>query len=214
MRRRNPRGLAARLIMIIAAMGLFAVGYYWGNRYQYSGAPPVVQGVLMRTPVELPAFTLEDAKGLPFTGAELGERWTLLAFGDLRQARGHLTVNRLLAVHGALAADPDLQAKVRIAVAAESQPTDLALDFSRLSSALHLVSGDAAELQRLRAALGDLSPSGSEAAAPGDGAPVYLIDPRGRLMALFPAGLSPDAMAADLSALAARPDLLDPAPND
>ncbi len=212
MLRRNPRGPAARLIMIIAAMGLFAVGYYWGNRYQYSGAPPAVQGVLMRTPVELPGFTLEDAKGLPFTAAELRERWTLLAFGDLRQARGHLTVNRLLAVHGALAADPDLQAMVRIAVAAETQPADLALDFSRLSPALHLVSGDAAELQRLRAAIGDLSPSGSEAAAPGDGAPAYLIGPRGRLMALFPAGLSPDAMAADLSALAARPDLLDPAP--
>ncbi len=214
MRRRNPRGLASRLIMIIAAMGLFAVGYYWGNRYQYSGAPPVVRGVLIRPPVELPAFTLEDAKGLPFTDAELRERWTLLAVGDLRQARGHLTVNRLLAVHGALAKDPDLQATVRIAVAAEAQPVDLALDFSRLSPALHLISGDAAELQRLRAAVGDLSPSSAEAPAPGDGASVYLIDPRGRLMALFPAGLSPDAIAADLSALAARTDLLDPAPND
>jgi len=210
---RNPRGLIARLIMVIAAMGLFAVGYYWGNRYKYSGAPPIIQGVLVRPPVELPGFELTEAGGVPFTLEEFGDHWTLLAFGDLRQARGQLAVNRLIGVFNRLGDKSDLQIRVQLALAAEDQALELARDFSRLSPALKVLSGEPGEIQRLRASVGELPPEGSVTPEEGEAA-LYLIDPKSRLMALFPAAESADTIAADLSALASRPDLLEPVPNE
>jgi cytochrome oxidase Cu insertion factor (SCO1/SenC/PrrC family) len=42
---------------------------------------------------------------------------------------------------------------------------------------------------------------------PGEETSLYLIDPGGRLVALFPAGQQPVSIASDLQALAKRPDL-------
>jgi cytochrome oxidase Cu insertion factor (SCO1/SenC/PrrC family) len=80
---RSRYGALPRLVMILAAIGLFVAGYYWGNRFQFSGGPPVIGGVLMRPPLPLPDFSLRDARGGPFANADLEDRWTLLAFGDL-----------------------------------------------------------------------------------------------------------------------------------
>lgn len=213
MRSRNPRGPVARLIMFVAAVGLFVIGYYWGNQYQFSGNPPVIRGVLLRPPVELPGFELKDGGGLPFTLDAFQERWTLLGFGNLREASGHLAVNRMIGVHNRLADQPELQAELQLGLASESQALDLARDFSRLSPALKVLSGNSAEIQRLRAAIGDQY---ADTTTPGadSGVPLYLIDPVARLMALFPAAQAPETIAADLSALAARPDLLAPLPNE
>jgi len=199
--------------MVVAAVGLFIVGYYWGNRYKYSGDPPVIQGVLLRPPVELPAFELKETGGIPFSVDALKDHWTLLAFGDLRQARGHLIVNRMIGVYNRLADDTDLQVQLQLALAAEEQDLELARDFSRLSPALKVLSGEPGELQRLRASVGDL-PAQEAAAEQEEGAPLYLVDPKARLMALFPAAEAPEAIAADLSALAERPDLLESGPDD
>jgi len=203
----------ARIIMVVAAAGLFMAGYYWGNRYKYGGDPPVIQGVLLRPPVELPAFELNETGGIPFTGDELRDRWTLLAFADLRQSRGHIVINRMIGVYNRLADETDLQARLQLALAAEDQDLELARDFSRLSPALKVLSGEPGELQRLRASVGDL-PTRGTAATEEDGAPLYLVDPKARLMALFPAAEAPETIAADLSALAERPDLLETVPND
>jgi len=210
---RNRRGPLARFIMLVAGMGLLGVGYYWGNRYQYSGPPPPIAGVLMRPPVALPGFELQDADGLPFNLQELADRWTLIAFGDLRQAQGHLAVSRMIGVHNRLADQPERQRTLRLALAAEDQDPALARDFSRLSPALKAISGDRAELQRLRAAVGDLS-TAQDSSRGDEGAPLYLIDPKARLLALFPATQEPGAIAADVAALGDRPDLLEEAAHE
>jgi hypothetical protein len=193
--------------MILAAMGLFVVGYYWGNRYQYSGDPPVIEGVLLRPPVMLPDFELRDADGLPFTRNDLADRWTLLAFGELHRADGHLAVNRMIGVYNRLTDQPELREQLQLALASEQQELGLSRDFSRLSSALKVLSGDAAELDRVRASAGNTPGRGP---ATGElGTPFYLIDPKTRLMVVFTEAQKPEAIAEDISALAARPDLLE-----
>lgn len=209
---RNPRGPLARLIMLAAGAGLFVVAYYWGNRYQYGVLnPPKLAGVLVRPAPALPPFELKDSDGVPFTAEDLEGRWTLLAFGDLAQARGHLTVSRLLAVHNALSDDRDLATKLQLALAARGEPSELTRDFARLSRALRILSGEPEAIEPLRIGLGE--PEDEASGEPGEGAPIYQIDPRGRLVALYLPGQSPEAIATDLRTLATRPDAL-PEPAD
>ncbi|MEA3276335.1 MAG: hypothetical protein U9Q81_13800 [Pseudomonadota bacterium] len=207
---RNPRGPLVRLVLIAAAIGLFLGGYYWGNQHKLGNAgPPTIEGVLVRPARELPDFELQDTDGLTFTAQDLREHWTLLAFGDLTQARGHLAVTRMIDASNRLADRQDLQADLQLALAADTQAPNLARDFSRLSRALKLLSGEAGELQRLRAALG-AAPPGATTTADDGGAPFYLIGPRGRLVALFPSTQGPAAIAEDLTALADHPESLFP----
>jgi hypothetical protein len=183
------------------------VGYYWGNRYKVGDTDmPAVEAVLVRPAVELPEFELRDATGQAFTLASFDGRWTLMAFGALDHAAGHLAVARMIDVHNRLAVDPQLQAMLQLSLVAKGQDPILARDFGRLSPALKLLSGDSGEVQRLRAALG---------AAPEEGTgdtgdtyvPLYLTGPGGRLLALFPGAQPAASIASDLSAIAAHPRL-------
>jgi cytochrome oxidase Cu insertion factor (SCO1/SenC/PrrC family) len=204
---RNPNRPVVRLAVIGGAIGLFLLGYYWGNRYKYRTAPPPnIQGVLVGTSQGMPSFELHDATGMPFTDKDLKGHWTLIAFANLEYARGHLAVTRMIDVHNRLADEPDLQRTLQLALTAESQAPALAQDFSRLSPALKVLSGKADQIDKLRTALGD-APQGETAATDEEGAPFFLIDPKGRLIALFTGEEQPAAIAHDLSSLAARPDL-------
>jgi hypothetical protein len=195
---RNPRGPWVRLAFMIGAVGLFMLGYFWGNQYQLRNeGPPSIEGVLLRPPLPLHSFELQDADGRRVTPADLGGRWTLLAFGDLAQASGHLAVNRLIEVYNRLADRPETRGRVQLAVVAEAAPPALARDFTRLSPALRVLTGLPAQIEALRAALGE----GDEA-----GKPFYLIDPRGELRALFAGGQTPASVATDVAALADHPD--------
>ncbi len=116
---RNPRGPVARLAMVAAAIGLFAVSYYWGNQHKHGDqTPPAIAGVLIRPSPELPGFELHDAEGQPFTADSFDDHWTLLTFGDLAGASGHLAVTRMIEVFNRLADDPELQAMLQIALVA------------------------------------------------------------------------------------------------
>lgn len=211
---RNPRGLMARLIMIVAALGLFAVGYYWGNQYKYGKpSPPAIEGVLIQPPPELPGFELHDAQGQAFTAASFNEHWTLLAFGDLALAPGHQAITRMIEVYNRLAQNPELQDLIQLVVVEEHQNQALAQDFGRLTEALMPLSGDPGELGRLRASLGASageskgSNEGPDAAPPAP-APLFLIGPEGRLLALFPNAQPAASIAADLAAIAKHPHAL------
>lgn len=203
--------------MAAAAIGLFVVAHYWGNRYQQGGSPPpAIAAVLVRPPIELPEIELRDASGQPFTAESFAGHWTLLAFGDASRAPGHLAITRMIEVHNRLASEPDLQAMLLIVLATRDQDPTLARDFVRLSPALRILSGEAGELQHLRASLG-ASPGASPGAlaqetagAPFDAPPFYLIGPAGRLLALVPGAQTPSSIASDLSAIFEHSDSLDP----
>jgi len=197
-----------RLAMISGAIGLFLVAYYWGHWYKLRTAPPLhIEGVLVRPAQQLPPFELHDALGRPFTEKDLPEHWTLLAFANLGQARGHLAITRMVDIYNRLADHDELHREIQLVLAAEEQAPQLAREFSRLSPALHVLSGKAEAIEQLRAAVGD-APSPQAAAEKDEEAPIFLIDPKGRLLALFTGEEQPAAVARDLSALAERPDLL------
>ncbi len=200
---KNPHSPISRLLFIIGAIGLFVVGYYWGNQYQRTGteAPPI-SGILVLPPQPLADFDLanpfEEHVGLSsFTG-----EWLLLTFADLSQAQGHLAVNRLVQVYNSLAAEPQLQRSVRMILVSTTDAPNLARDFSQLSPGFDVLSGDQDELMRLRAAFG------MQNAMLDTEIPLFLIDPESELIALFPQDLPPVAIAADLSTINEHPNII------
>jgi hypothetical protein len=209
MRTGSRRGPFARLVLIVSAIGLFLIGYYWGNQYKYSGGPPAIEGVMISPAMPLAEFDLRDAQGRPFGSEDLADRWTLLAFGEISQARGQLAVTHMIEVYNRLADRPELRDRLQLLLAAPSQSPNLASDFQRLSPALRILSGEESELSRLAGLLG-ASPTGIGE----EGAARYLIAPNGSLLALFAAGQPAEAVASDvmtlsdwpLEALTALPD--------
>lgn len=174
---RNRHSLWVRLFFALGAMGLFILGYQWGNQYQRkTAAPPVIDGVLVRPPVSVPGFTLGDSQGRPFDEKTLADGWTLLTFGDLAAASGQLAVQRLMDVYQRVDDEPDLQRGLRLVLVTTSDAPNLARDFARLSPALRILTGEPGEVERLVAALGGL----------GDGAaPLFVFAPGGYLIALL-----------------------------
>lgn len=195
-----------RLVMILAAAGLFVVGYQWGNRFKYSG-PPKIAGVLVAPPLDLSEFALHDPEGRPVNRDRLRDGWTLLTYADLTQAQGHLAVNRLIEVYNRLADRPEDRAELRLVLVQSRDAPNLARDFNRLNPALIVAGGEPGAMALLADALG-----GAPAPTPGDdaGSPLYLIAPGARLVALFTPGQGPATVAADLGTLFEAPDLLTP----
>jgi hypothetical protein len=190
---RNRHSLWVRLAFMLGAIGLFLFGYQWGNQYQRKHAqPPAISGVLFRSPAAIPAFRLEDPSGRVFDQDTLAAGWTLLTFGDLSGAQGQLAIQRLIDVYNRVAGEPDLQRDLRLVLATTTDAPNLARDFARLSPALYVLAGDAAETGRLRESLG----AGDDAQAP-----LFVFAPGGYLIALLAADEDRSAMAADLEAL-------------
>jgi len=190
-----------RLTLAAAAIGLFLVGYYWGNQYRHGdGTPPAIEGVLIRPAYPLPELRLWDGAGGPFTTQHFAGHWTLLAFGDPHRTSGWRAITRLIEVYNRLAIAPDLQGKLRLALATPAPASDL----DGWSPVLRLLWGETREMQRLQTALGIPAPTTTP--TPDQAIPGYLIGPSGRLLALFPEAQTPAAIAADLTALAAHTD--------
>lgn len=193
-----------RLTMIAAAIGLFLIGYNWGNKYKHGDpTPPVIDGVLIRPPPELPALELRDMQNQPFTANGFKEHWTLVTFGDPSRAPGHLAVMRMVEVYNRSAENPELQAMLQLALVADRQDPVLARDFGRLSPSLKLLFGESGEIQRLRASLG-ASPA-KEPGTVNDDDAFYLIGPASRLLAIFPDAQPAASIASDLSTIAKHP---------
>lgn len=182
-----------RLAFVLGAMGLFVLGYQWGNDYQRRHAkPPQISGVLIRPPAVIPGFRLADALGRPFDQENLAAGWTLLAFGDLADVQGQLATQRLVDVHNRVAGEEGLYESLRLVLVTTSHTPNLARDFSRLSPALSILSGEDTELGRLKASLG----VGKEPEQT-----LFVFAPGGYLAALFPGDHDGAVLAADLTEL-------------
>ena len=198
-RRRGPRGALVRLLPMVCAIGIFILGYQWGNQRHF-GQPPAIEGVILAPAMPMPAFALVDTEGQPFGRDQLAGHWTLLAFGDLAQPRGQLAIQRLLDVYHRLGTEVEPDQRPWLVLAAASQPADLARDFGRLSPALRLVSGEAGDLSQLAKLLGEPPHPERDSRAT-----LYLLAPNARLLAFFPASQAAQTVAADLTLLAAWP---------
>lgn len=196
----NRHSLWVRLVFILGAIGLFILGYQWGNHYQRKHAkPPTISGVLVRPPAQVPDFRLEDPIGRPFDQNTLAQGWTLLALGDLSAAQGQLAIQRLIDVYNRVAVQADLHDGLRLVLVTSGETPNLARDFARLSPALFVLSGDPVESARLRDALG----VGGEGASP-----LFVFAPGGYLVALLSDMEDGAGMATDLIALYEGADML------
>lgn len=208
--RRSSRPFIARLIMAAAAVGLFIVGYQWGNQFQHAHQAPLrIDGVLLRPQVELPALDLYGPQG-PFSRADLDEHWSLIAFGSPGSAAGHRGVSRLIEIANRVADQPQLHKQLQLLlISADDAPT-LARDFEQLTPSLRILSAPEQLLAELKEALG------ADQSEPAEGAdlapPLFLVDPRPRLVALFSGAQPAASIAADLKALSERPNVLPSGP--
>jgi hypothetical protein len=210
--KRGTRPLAVRLIMAVAAVGLFFVGYQWGNQFQRGSQEPLkVGGILLRPPLALPDITLSGPRG-ELSEQELRGRWSLLAFGAPSSASGHRAVSRLIEVWTRSADDRELQSSLQLLLVSADDAPALARDFERLSPNLRVVNTSIAQLTELRAAIG----AGDEPLAEIDASPpLYLIGPQAALVALFTGTQPAQSVASDLKTLAERPEALPkPLPSD
>ncbi len=169
-----------------------------------------IAGVLLDQPVALPAFTLEDHDGKPFTERSLPGRWTLLALGftncpdvcpvtlsDLEAARAELstttTPERLPRILF-LAVDPARDRPVLRAYTTRFHPDFLG------------VTGDPGAIARLAdgldAKLRIGPPDATGAYEVAHSAAVSVIDPEGRLVAKLSPPFDPAETAAFLTGLA------------
>jgi len=188
--------------MAVAAVGLFLIGYQWGNQFQRQHEAPLrIQGVLLRAPIALPELDLRGAQG-PLTSADLREHWSLIAFGSPATAAGHRGVARLIEIANRVADQPDLRKDLRLLLISADDAPGVARDFERLTPSLRVLSTQASALSELQDALG----AGS-ALQPEDDReppPLFLIGPQQLLVALFPGAQPAASVADDLIALAAR----------
>ncbi len=198
---RNRHHFGFRLFFILATMGLFVLGYQWGNQHQRRGTePPQIDGVLIQPPGTLPDFRLKDPFGRPFARADLADGWTLLAFGDLASASGQRAVQRLIDVLNRTADQTSLVHELKLVLVLTLENPGLARDFARLSPALRLIGGTPAEIAPLRDALG-LAAKASPT--------LFVLGPGGYLLAVLPETEGGAEMAMDLKAImASAPTLL------
>jgi hypothetical protein len=197
---RGNRPLLPRLIMALAALGLFIVSYQWGSQYKHGGdRPPTLSGVLIRPPLPLPDIVLTNSSDQRFGRSDLIEHWSLLIFAAVDDAENHRGIARLVEVYNRLADRTQLQERLRLLLVSSDAQPRLARDFERLSPAIAVLSAEPATLETLAVALG-AEPQPTLDALPA----LFLIDTEARLVALFPASQSAAEVAADVAALAER----------
>jgi hypothetical protein len=180
--RRPGRSSARVLALAISGALLFVVGYFAGSRY----ASPPLQDVA--------AVVLETPPLLTAAGVDLRGDWHLLAVGDLGQASCRDLLARLVRVHNRLAAEPDVQARVKF-IFLHGQPTGTAAHDAAAHQLVAVV--DTAVAHSLARQLGL---TGKQALDCRD-APLGLVDDEAMLRALLPPATEPGRTARDLSRL-------------
>ncbi|MBK5940732.1 hypothetical protein CCR96_16030 [Halochromatium roseum] len=198
------------MIMAVAAVGLFIVGYQWGNQFQTAHQPPLrIEGVLLRPPIELPELDLHGSQG-PFNRTDLDDHWSLITFGSPGSAAGHRGVSRLIEIANRVADQPDLRKRLQLLLISADDAPMLARDFEQLTPSLRVLSAPEQLLAELKTAVGAGQDEPAEAAE--QPPPLFLVDPRARLVALFAGGQPAAKVADDLKMLSERPEALVAAP--
>lgn len=200
--RQRDRNLLPRLVIALATVGLFLISYQWGSQYRHGDArTPVLSGILIHPPQTLPDLVLKDSQGNPFGRTELSDRWSLIVFTNLGDESARRDIARLVEIHNRLADRPRLQRLLRLLLVSNDNMPKLAAELEGLLPIIDLLAAEASTLSNLRAALGTQSEREHEALPP-----LFLIDPKSRLLAFFPASQSAEQIATDIKALSDWPD--------
>lgn len=179
--------------------GLLAAGFLAGPN-----TIAVESGTLLQTPRALPAFSLTDESGQPYTNAELQRHWTLLFPGftycpDICPA----TLAQLKAVHAGLGARADRLQVLLFSIDPERDtPETLARYVQHFDPSFKGATTGEPELREMAQALGV-----AYLKVPGETADSYtmdhsaalvLINPRGEIAGYFTPPLRTEALTRDL----------------
>jgi protein SCO1/2 len=201
--------------LLVLGVALAALGFgLWTARALLS--PPglaLEAGTLLPQPRPLGAFALTDTEGQPFTPESLRGRWTMLAFGyascpDVCPLT--MATFRDLRARMAASGHADAVRFVLVSVDPERDALPALKEYVRyFDPAFRGATGPHAALQQLTSQLGVVYRRADAGSALGylvdHSASLVLLDPQGRLAAIFGPPHDPAAMARDLAALAGRP---------
>ncbi len=184
-------------------IGTIALGLLWAVLLVFAfviftphkkETPPELQGVLWPQPKQLTAFNLMDQDRAPFTLEQLKGKWTFLFFGYTYCPDVCPTALSVLRViHGRLEQFPEVAADVQVAfVSVDPQrdtPEKLSVYMAYFNREFIGATGMVAEIDALANQMG----AGYIKEPPGPlgdylithASAIFLVDPRGRLFAVF-----------------------------
>lgn len=110
-RKRPPRTPLHRFAIVGVALCTVVLGYYLGNRYQYSELQNTA-AILFDQPIELDTTSLPKALQ---SRIEAADQWVILLPGENGRACDQL-LNHYIEVINRLAAWPDIQSRIRVAL--------------------------------------------------------------------------------------------------
>ncbi len=198
----STRRILTKLLFAVAAVTVFGVSYYLGNRYARPGAAEL-QAFVFPDPKPLEAFRLLDKKGDPFTPASFKGHWSFLVTGNLDDERCRPLLFHYVLAWNHLAGNPKLQQQTRVVFLDMARtprtPEQLRRFIDFYNPAFTAVTGPWETRARLARRLG-VSQQALETGVgcdPENGV-VGLVDPEGVLLALFTGVTDPAAIAHDL----------------
>ncbi len=172
----------------------------------------LAHGTLLGEPRALPSFSLIDSSGRPFRNADLQRGWTLMAFGFTHCPDVCPTTLATLVAARRLLADLPVAAQPRLVLLSvdpeRDTPEALQKYVTFFDPQLAGVTGPLEAVDRFTRQLGVPVLRGKPSAA-GDGydvshtASVFVIDPRGRLVAILAAPHTPVGVATDFRSIVA-----------
>jgi protein SCO1/2 len=185
-----PRILVVAIVLAGIIAGVAAAQYFWRT----PGAPPdLEQALLFSETRALPGFALVDQAGRPFGPEQLRGRWTFLFFGFVNCPDiCPTTLATLAAARQSLADLPDAERPAVTLVSVDpvrDTPEVLARYVAHFDPSFTGVTGSSEAINGLASVLGVAVIVGPAAAdgsyAVDHSAAIFLVDPTGRLAALF-----------------------------
>ncbi len=185
-----PRLLIVAIVLAGVLAGAATAQYFWRAR----GAPPELeQAVLFSETRALPAFALLDQAGRPFGPEQLRGHWTLLFFGFVNCPDVcPTTLATLAAARKSLADLPDAERPAVTLVSvdpARDTPDVLARYVAHFDPSFRGITGSAEAINTLASALGVaviVGPAAADGSYTVDhSAAIFLVNPEGRIAALF-----------------------------
>lgn len=187
------------IFIILIALGIGI----WRERGQYFTTPllNLAVGTLLSSPQELPAFTLEDQEGTPFTHDSLTQRWSLLFFGYTSCPNiCPATIASLENISQRLSRLPTIQYIFITLDPAIDNKAQLKQYFqgTKLNHKILGITGEKKSILSLSQQLGVHVEDNSNDKTINHSGTLFLTDPNGNLAALFTDSTKPHAIAHDI----------------
>ncbi len=194
--------LSQKIMFAIAAVGIFAFGYHWGNRYARPKMNDLAAYALAH-PVKIKPFELRDKLDSAFTVNDFKAHWNWIMVGDLNDAGCKTLLQRYVLAWNYLASSPQLQSNTRVVFIDVRQPAKTAQQLRAGINFFHpgftAAGGAWPQLGKLISQLGiNLKDRAALAHCTPDQTPVALVGPNAYLIALFGGVTDPARIAADL----------------